>query len=168
MSNTLRPLRLSPFLTYHIASWLATQGVSTYTFDYRYTGLSFPPPYNAQSFTEEGRHAAMRTCPEDVTLTMVWAKKDFAAVVRFASDENPGVPLTIVSNSLGGRKSIHFFVVSIWLTPGIIDLMTLFPEAWPRITRFLSVCGGQYPHQRTSSLTHTADISEQEMLIGGT
>jgi predicted alpha/beta hydrolase len=77
----------------------------TYTFDYRYTGLSFPPPYDAQSFTEEERNAAMRTCPEDVTLTKVWAKKDFAAVVRHASDENPGIPLTIVSNSLGSRKT---------------------------------------------------------------
>ena len=88
----------------NVASWLAAQGVATYTFDYRYTGLSFPPPYDARHFTEEERNAAMRTCPESVTLRTVWAKKDFAAVVRHASDENPGLPLTIVSNSLGARK----------------------------------------------------------------
>jgi len=97
------------------ASWLAAQGVSTYTFDYRYTGLSFPPPYDAQSFTEQERKTAMRACPDEVDLSTVWAKKDFAAVVRYASDENPGVPLTILSNSLGARKLRAFFMTGLSL-----------------------------------------------------
>lgn len=57
----------------------------------------------------------MRACPDDVDLTTVWAKKDFAAVVRYASDENPGVPLTILSNSLGARKLRAFFMTRLSL-----------------------------------------------------
>lgn len=87
-----------------IRSWLASQGVPSCTFDYRYFGLSFPPPFNANKFSLEERDDAMKTCPEDVSLSGTWAKKDFAAVVRYMSDLYPDVPLTIVGNSLGCRE----------------------------------------------------------------
>lgn len=84
----------------------------------------------------------MRTCPTEVNSSGFWAQKDFAAVVRHVSDANAGLPLTVIGSSIGGRT--HHYILSPY-TPMLIiyvDLMTLFPDEWPSITRFLSVCGG--------------------------
>jgi predicted alpha/beta hydrolase len=107
-------------------SWLASQGVGVCTFDYRYFGLSFPPPYDAQSFTEQERQDALLTCPEDVKLTETWARKDMVSIIRYASEYWPDVPLVMLGNSLGGH------------------LIILAPDVWPLITRFLNVGGGMY------------------------
>ncbi|KAI0061307.1 hypothetical protein BV25DRAFT_1886903 [Artomyces pyxidatus] len=106
------------------ASWLSTQGVGVCTFDYRYTGLSFPPPCNAAAFSPEERHAATAAAPRDIRLTETWGRQDMAAVIRYASEAWPGVPLTMFGHSLGAH------------------LMTLVPHEWHRVTRFLNVNGG--------------------------
>ncbi|KAI0043267.1 hypothetical protein FA95DRAFT_1546572 [Auriscalpium vulgare] len=119
--------------TYHgFARWLSLQGVATCTFDYRYSGLSFPLHLDAEAFTDVERHAAMAAAPRDINLTDTWARQDLAAVIRYASDAWPSVPLTVVGNSMGGL------------------LMTLIPDEWHRITRFLNVNGGNAYYGNTA------------------
>ncbi|KAI0061286.1 alpha/beta-hydrolase [Artomyces pyxidatus] len=106
------------------AGWLSAQGVATCTFDYRYCGLSFPLSYNADAFTEEQRHDAVVAAPRDINLTETWGRQDLAAVIRYASDTWAGVPLTLLGHSMGAH------------------LMTVVPDEWHRVTRFLNVNGG--------------------------
>lgn len=53
----------------------------------------------------------MKACPVDVDFIGTWAKKDFAGAVRYMSDANPTVPLTILANSLGARQYLIKFNV---------------------------------------------------------
>lgn len=54
----------------------------------------------------------MRTCPPEVNSSEFWAKKDFAAAVRHASDANPGLPLTVIGSSIGGRTQLAVLVAT--------------------------------------------------------
>ena len=65
---------------------------------------------------------ALLAAPRDIDLTNTWGRMDMAAVINHASDTWPNVPLTVLGHSLGGH------------------LMTLIPEVWPRVARFLGVC----------------------------
>lgn len=87
------------------ASWLASQGVGTITYDYRYTGGSWPPhllELVGPSSTPESRARALRAAPEDIGITSHWAQRDAAAAIRYASERWASVPLTSLGHSLGG------------------------------------------------------------------
>jgi predicted alpha/beta hydrolase len=68
------------------AEWLAEQGYSVTTFDYRGIGLSAPP--------------SLRGYP--VTL-LDWGRQDCAAVIDFVKARHSGAPLYWVGHSLGGQ-----------------------------------------------------------------
>ncbi|KAF8325772.1 Alpha/Beta hydrolase protein [Cantharellus anzutake] len=93
--------------------WLSTHGILVYTFDYRYFGMSFPPPYQPSTFTPEERHKALRTAPADIDIS------------ETKEPQREGKPLIVVGHSLGGQ------------------VMTLLEEEFPIITRFLNICGGK-------------------------
>lgn len=117
---------------YHnVAAWLATNGVAAYTFDYRFSGASFPLEFDALKLAEDEDYleAALRQCPEHVDLTTTWSKVDFASVVRLAYESNPHVDVTIIGHSLGG----HLMAV--------LPSDHLYgPKA--KVKRLLNVCGG--------------------------
>ncbi|KAF8312703.1 hypothetical protein DL93DRAFT_2098175 [Clavulina sp. PMI_390] len=109
------------------ASWLAKQDIGVVTFDYRYTGLSWPPELKhlvGQEATRESHIAALRKVPKDVAITSHWAQRDAAAVVRYAADRWPAAPLTVLGHSLGGM------------------MIPLLHQEMHLITRCLNVCGG--------------------------
>jgi predicted alpha/beta hydrolase len=68
------------------AEWLAAQGYSVITFDYRGIGLSAP--------------ASLRGFPVSLT---DWAREDCAAVIDFTKTRHPNLPLHWVGHSLGGQ-----------------------------------------------------------------
>lgn len=69
------------------ARWLATQGITAYTFDYRGAGASVPPG---------GLRGFAATIHD-------WATLDCAAVVDAAADRHPGVPLYWIGHSVGAQ-----------------------------------------------------------------
>lgn len=79
--------------------------------DFRYSGNSFPPEDAAkfaaakdEEETDELFEAALiRAADEDMGLTRTWGRVDLGAVVRYANKSHPGVPLTMMGNSLGGH-----------------------------------------------------------------
>ncbi|KAF8307620.1 alpha/beta-hydrolase [Clavulina sp. PMI_390] len=111
------------------ALWLARNGVSVLTFDYRYSGLSWPPELAhlvGRGSTVESRIEAIRQISEDVSATTHWGARDTAAAIRYASERWKGVPLVAVGHSIG----------SIFLA--------LLGEERHLISRFLNVCIGNY------------------------
>lgn len=99
-------------------SWLSSHGVAVLTYDYRYMGLSWPPEIlfrmrgpGVGAEAEAGRNTllsreeALNLVPDDITISEHWAKRDAAAATRFAAKRWPGVPLTSLGHSLGGRTS---------------------------------------------------------------
>jgi predicted alpha/beta hydrolase len=68
------------------AEWLAAQGYTVTTFDYRGIGLSAP--------------ASLRRFPVSL---IDWAREDCAAVIDFAKARHPNLPLYWVGHSLGGQ-----------------------------------------------------------------
>jgi predicted alpha/beta hydrolase len=68
------------------ASWLAQQGYTAATFDYRGTGLSRP--------------RALRGFKADI---FDWARLDCAAMVDALAAQAPGIPLYWIGHSLGGQ-----------------------------------------------------------------
>jgi predicted alpha/beta hydrolase len=68
------------------AEWLASQGYSVTTFDYRGIGLSAP--------------ASLRGFHVNI---LDWAREDCAAVIDFVCARHPGVPLYWIGHSLGGQ-----------------------------------------------------------------
>ncbi|PWZ00408.1 hypothetical protein BCV70DRAFT_95014 [Testicularia cyperi] len=117
---------------YHnVAAWLATQGVAAYTFDYRFSGSSFPlhrdPVKLAQD--EDYLEEALHECPPHINLTDTWSRVDLASIVELAYTTYPQVELTVIGHSLGG----HLMIV---LPPSHV----YGPKA--KVHRFLNVCGG--------------------------
>jgi predicted alpha/beta hydrolase len=68
------------------AEWLASQGYSVTTFDYRGIGLSAPP--------------SLRGFRIDI---VDWAREDCAAVIDFTRAQRPTLPLYWIGHSLGGQ-----------------------------------------------------------------
>lgn len=68
------------------AEWLATQGYSVTTFDYRGIGASAPPSLR-------GFHVNI----------VDWARQDCAAVIDFTKAQRPDLPLYWIGHSLGGQ-----------------------------------------------------------------
>lgn len=69
-----------------LAAWLAQQGHSTWTFDYRGTGES------------------LRGSPRGAPGTLDdWIRLDYDAVLKLAHARHPGVPLVAVGHSFGGQ-----------------------------------------------------------------
>ncbi|KAJ1018598.1 hypothetical protein NDA16_004880 [Ustilago loliicola] len=117
---------------YHnVAAWLSRNGVAAYTFDYRFSGASFPLEYDPQKLAEDEDYfeEALRKCPESVDLTTTWSKVDLASIVRLAYESNPHADVTIIGHSLGG----HLMAV-------LPSDHVYGPKA--KVSRFLNVCGG--------------------------
>lgn len=117
---------------YHsVAHWLATQGVAAYTFDYRFSGLSFPLNRDPERLAQDEDYfeEALRECPPDTDLTGTWSRVDLASIVQFAYASYPHVDLTVIGHSLGG----HLMIV---LPPSHV----YGPVA--KVKRLLNVCGG--------------------------
>ncbi|KAN0064116.1 hypothetical protein ACQY0O_003283 [Thecaphora frezii] len=117
---------------YHaLAAWLAERGVATYTFDYRYSGASFPLHYDAQRLAEDPEYMekALFECPETYNLTDTWGRLDLASIVERAYTSYPDVDLTIIGHSLGG----HLMMM---LPP------THYHGPVARVKRMMNVCGG--------------------------
>lgn len=122
---------------YHdFASWLSRHSVATFTFDFRYSGASFPPDVLQQfkeASDEDERsdifHRALLDCPRHWALMSHWTQQDLAAVVRYARSLHPNQPLTLLGNSLGGHLA------------ALLDESVTFPKE-DSIVRILNVCGG--------------------------
>ncbi|SJX66590.1 uncharacterized protein SRS1_16812 [Sporisorium reilianum f. sp. reilianum] len=117
---------------YHnVAAWLATNGVAAYTFDYRYSGASFPLECDPLKLAEDEDYfeEALRQCPEHVDLTTTWCKVDLASIVRLTYKSNPQADLTVIGHSLGG----HLMAV-------LPSDHVYGPKA--KVKRLLNVCGG--------------------------
>ncbi|KAK0525230.1 hypothetical protein OC835_005680 [Tilletia horrida] len=140
---------------YHrFASWLAAQGVAAYTFDYSYTGTSFPAdtlatleraPGSSKAQDEDysdRMYSALLTAPrENFGLNDTWARKDLASVVRFAFRSWAKVPLTVCGHSLGG----HLMLVCDYKdTYRHVD-----PDGTVRTARLLALNAGN-PHPKDS------------------
>jgi len=87
-----------------------------YTFDYRYFGLSFPPPHRPSTFTPEERHMALLTAPPDIDISETWARLDLGGVVRYAaanaqSLRRERVPLIVMGHSMGGREILFICIM---------------------------------------------------------
>ncbi|ETS61496.1 hypothetical protein PaG_04243 [Moesziomyces aphidis] len=117
---------------YHnVAAWLSQNGVAAYTFDYRFSGASFPLECDPAKLAEDEDYfeEALRRCPDHVDLTTTWCKVDLASIVRLAYESNPEADVTVIGHSLGGH------------------LMAVLPADHvygPRakVKRLLNVCGG--------------------------
>ncbi|SPO31803.1 uncharacterized protein UTRI_06640 [Ustilago trichophora] len=117
---------------YHnVAAWLSENGVAAYTFDYRFSGASFPLECDPVRLAEDEDYfeEALRQCPDHVDLTTTWCKVDLASIVRLAYESNPQADITVIGHSLGGH------------------LMAVLPSDHvygPRakVKRLLNVCGG--------------------------
>ncbi len=117
---------------YHnVAAWLSQNGVAAYTFDYRFSGASFPLECDPAKLAEDEDYFedALRRCPDHVDLTTTWCKVDLASIVRLAYESNPEADVTVIGHSLGGH------------------LMAVLPSDHvygPRakVKRLLNVCGG--------------------------
>lgn len=68
------------------ATWLASQGITALTFDYRGTGRS--------------RHGSLRAVDADIR---TWAEQDTRAALLLLAERATGVPLTWIGHSLGGQ-----------------------------------------------------------------
>lgn len=68
------------------ASWLASQGFHTVTFDYRGMG--------------DSRRGSLREVDADI---LTWAEQDATAVLRELAVRAPGLPITWIGHSLGGQ-----------------------------------------------------------------
>ncbi|PWN43403.1 hypothetical protein IE81DRAFT_322473 [Ceraceosorus guamensis] len=96
---------------YHdFACWLAMQGLCAFTFDFRYSGNSFPKQWldKLEGAGDEEEYAqvfeqAIRTAPDEIGLIRTWGREDLAAVARFAHDAHPRAPMCFFGNSLGGH-----------------------------------------------------------------
>ncbi|KAL9940785.1 hypothetical protein V8E36_000273 [Tilletia maclaganii] len=131
---------------YHrFASWLASQGVATLTFDYRYSGTSFPADtlatLNRSSPDYQDRmYEALLTAPRhDFGLNDTWARRDLASVVRYAFRTWAKVPLTVCGHSLGG----HLMLVCDYKT----TYAHVDPDGTPRTARLLALNAGN-PHYK--------------------
>lgn len=124
---------------YHdFAHWLASQGVATCTFDFRYSGLSLPPDVlerlRAAGNDEDARsdifHRALLNSPREWGLMSHWTQLDLGAVVRYIRTQHPDLPLTLLGNSLGAHLST------------LLDESILFSRDQTQPVRVLNVCGG--------------------------
>ncbi|CEH18295.1 hypothetical protein CBOM_04705 [Ceraceosorus bombacis] len=96
---------------YHdFACWLAMQGLCAFTFDFRYSGNSFPKQWldKLEGAEDEEEYAqvfeqAIRSAPDEIGLIRTWGREDLAAVARFAHDAHPRAPMCFFGNSLGGH-----------------------------------------------------------------
>ncbi|KAE8214729.1 hypothetical protein CF327_g1931 [Tilletia walkeri] len=140
---------------YHrFASWIASQGVAALTFDYRYTGTSFPGDTlrtlerrsggggNAEDEYQDRMYSALLTAPRDgFGLNDTWARKDLASVVRYAFRTWAKVPLTVFGHSLGGHLML---VCDYKSTYHHVD-----PDGTVRTARLLALNAGN-PHPKDS------------------
>ena len=167
---------------YHdFCRWSASHGVLAVSFDYRYSGESFPPYAQAalQAARAKGDEdgyksaydAALRQCPEGTDLTGTWARKDLAAAVVYARrlcaelvrDRDPhAIELTILGHSLGG----HLHVT---LDPSFVDgsdAASSSSAASPprrRVHRFMTVCSGN-AHWRNHPSLDSARFAMEEFV----
>lgn len=72
---------------FNFATWLAQQGCTAYTFDYRGIALSRPK-------TLKGMHASYHD----------WTSKDFAALTDYAKDRHPQNNMFFIGHSFGGNS----------------------------------------------------------------
>lgn len=143
------------------AKHLSTKGVAVCTFDYRYSGQSFPPErleklQRSASGTEEfdnAFHEALLECKADWGLMSHWCRQDMAAVVRFARQTWPGLPLTLLGNSLGAHLAT------------LLEEHTLFPssetESPSPPVRILNVCGGNAYWENNNSPEEAKFVFDQ-------
>ncbi|KAF8309011.1 hypothetical protein DL93DRAFT_2063380 [Clavulina sp. PMI_390] len=108
--------------------YLAQSGVGVLTFDYRYTGQSWPkelaPLMNGPNATPESRLRGMNAVPRDIVIGKYWGW-DAAGVTKAAAAAWPSVALVGVGHSVGG------------------NMLTLIPHEERRLfSRFLNITGG--------------------------
>lgn len=124
---------------YHeFANWLATQGVATCTFDFRFSGLSLPPDVltkmkeakDDEIEQSEIFHQALLSSPKDCGLMSHWTQLDLGAVVRYIRTRHPNQPLTLLGNSLGAHLST------------LLSEEITFASDQTQPVRVLNVCGG--------------------------
>lgn len=144
---------------YHkFAKWLCSKGVGVITYDYRYSGLSFPPHLlepieRAASEKDEDKELeayrlALKQAPEDVELSTTWSQLDLAAVTIYASLLWREVDLTLMGNSLGGHLNTLLDINTILGTDSIESLPASIGDTYSsssrpqRVTRLLNICGG--------------------------
>lgn len=166
---------------YHrFAGWLCSQGVGVITYDYRYSGLSFPTELlsSIQKATAtkdedlelETYRDALKTAPDSVELSETWSKVDLAAVVIYASFLWREVDLTLMGNSLGGHLNVLLDINTILGT----DLTDSLPASSngdnyssssrpQRVTRILNVCGGN-AYWRNNNNPEGARFAFKEMI----
>jgi predicted alpha/beta hydrolase len=146
------------------AKHLSTKGVAVCTFDYRYSGQSFPPERlrKLQSVTpgteefDDAFHEALLECKAEWGLMSHWCRQDLAAMVHFARQTWPGLPLTLLGNSLGAHLST------------LLEEHTLFPSSdaasstTPAPTvRILNVCGGNAYWENNNSPEEAKFVFDQ-------
>ena len=160
--------------------WASKHGVLALTFDYRYSGFSFPPKHlealrRARAKGEDGEEeyadtydAALLECPKEEDLTETWARKDLKAVVLHArqlakeltgsESQSAKLDLTIMGHSLGG----HLHVL---LEPTFVSEPS-FPSVAPshrRVNRFMTVCSGN-AHWRNHPENLAARFAMEELV----
>ena len=139
---------------YHaFASFLSTQGIAAYTFDYRFSGASFPEHLDARKLAEDEDYfeAALRECPDTVDLTNTWCRVDLASVVKLAYSAHPDKDVTVIGHSLGGHLMI------------VLPRDHIYgPVA--RVTRMLNVCGGNAYYKNNSNPVE-AEFGFTEMVV---
>ncbi|CAO1615910.1 unnamed protein product [Sympodiomycopsis kandeliae] len=124
---------------YHeFANWLATQGVATCTFDFRYSGLSLP--HDVLQKMKEAKddeveqsevfHQALLSSPKSCGLMSHWTQLDLGAVVKYVRRQHPNLPLTLLGNSLGAHLST------------LLSEEITFAKDQTQPVRVLNVCGG--------------------------
>lgn len=144
------------------AKHLSTKGVAVCTFDYRYSGQSFPPKrleklQRVTPGTEEFDnvfHEALLECKADWGLMSHWCRQDLAAVVGFARETWPGLPLTLLGNSLGAHLST------------LLEEHTVFPSSDTAAApvppvRILNVCGGNAYWENNNSPEEAKFVFDQ-------
>lgn len=133
------------------AAWLASHGVATCTFDFRFSGASFPPdvlaklsqadrehsddPEAADLAREQAFEEALLSAPREWGLISHWTHHDLATVVRYVRTRWAGAPLTLLGNSLGG----HIIAL---LEEDVLFGRGTPADPTPASVRLLNVCGG--------------------------
>ncbi|KDN40978.1 hypothetical protein K437DRAFT_258482 [Tilletiaria anomala UBC 951] len=175
---------------YHdFSRWAAQHCVLAFTFDYRYSGSSFPEHTQriltaAKARGEAGEDeynqaydAALRECPESEDLTQSWGRKDLKAIVLHAREEcarlMPGgvararqIELTIMGHSLGGHLHVLLepeFVANEAYPSSAVSSNRASSSSTRRVNRFMTVCSGN-AHWRNHPTSLAARFAMEELV----